>query len=40
MHAAQKLAKVAANSRRWALVYVLAAFYGVPAMLVYIAGKL
>ena len=34
MYAAIRLAKIAANSRRWALVYVLLAFYGVPALLV------
>jgi sodium-dependent phosphate cotransporter len=40
MHAAQRLARVASRSRRWALVYVLAAFYGLPALLVFIGGKL
>ena len=34
MYAAIRLAKIASNSRRWALVYVLLAFYGVPALLV------
>jgi len=40
MHAAQRLARVASKSRRWALVYVLIAFYGVPALLIFIGGKL
>lgn len=36
MVAAQWLAGVAVRSRRWALVYVVAAFYGVPALLVFL----
>lgn len=37
MYAAQWLAKLAVKSKRWALIYVVAVFYGVPAALVFIA---
>lgn len=36
LHAAQWLAKVAARSRRWALLYVVAGFYGVPVLLIFL----
>jgi len=36
MYASQQLARVASKSRRWALLYVLLAFYGVPALLVFV----
>ncbi len=36
MLAAQWLAKLAVNKKRWALAYVIGAFYGVPAALVFV----
>lgn len=38
MYAAQRLAKLAVKSRRWALLYVIMAFYGLPALLVFLGG--
>lgn len=38
MRAAQWLARVAVRSRRWALFYVVAVFYGVPGLLVFLGG--
>ena len=32
LNAARKLASVAVESRRWALIYVLGLFYGVPLL--------
>ena len=36
MFAAMRLAKVAVKSRRWAITYVVFAFYGVPALIVFL----
>lgn len=40
MKAAQSLAGVAVRSRRWALIYVVGAFYGIPALLVFVSRVL